>query len=185
MEIHLKKFSFATTSVVKKSTVAILCMCVIGLCLSIVSCDKPIIPTDPIVNGNDTVGNEEDPNDSIYPLNGTSWKLEGIFDTQTEILKVLEPIDCEKCYMLTFNTDSTATGTSAGNIVWVDFSANRSANKDCIIGIATMKGEIGDGLLFWEAVALVTTIYSYDGKNLKFFYTKNESEYYLKYFKID
>ena len=162
-------------------TMTALCLVVVGLFVAY-GCIKPDIPpTGGVGNGSDTIYS----NDTVYPLEGTQWKLAGIFNTQTGILKVLEPIDCERCYTLTFDTDSTATGTSAGNILWVDLSANRTATKDCIISIETMMGEIGDGLLFWEAVSLVTTHYSYDGKNLKFFYTKNGVEYYLKYFKIN
>ena len=44
-------------------------------------------------------------------LNGTVWKLAGIV-SQTGELKKLEPVDCEKCYTLTFETDYKCTATS-------------------------------------------------------------------------
>jgi len=42
-------------------------------------------------------------------LKGTKWKLAGIVDDETGVLQVLEPKECEECYTLTFDTDSTAT----------------------------------------------------------------------------
>jgi hypothetical protein len=45
-------------------------------------------------------------------LEGTKWKLAGIVDVKTGVLTELEPKDCERCYTLTFDTDSTASGCS-------------------------------------------------------------------------
>ncbi|MCL2098264.1 MAG: hypothetical protein FWH23_05840 [Bacteroidales bacterium] len=45
-------------------------------------------------------------------LEGTKWKLAGIVNTETGVLKELEPVDCEHCYTLTFDTDYTATSRS-------------------------------------------------------------------------
>ena len=38
----------------------------------------------------------------IGALQGTKWKLVGIIDTQTGIIRELEPLDCEGCYTLEF-----------------------------------------------------------------------------------
>ena len=40
-------------------------------------------------------------------LAGTKWKLVGIVDTKTGELKKLNPVDCEACYTLAFDTDFT------------------------------------------------------------------------------
>ena len=48
-------------------------------------------------------------NETLSSLKGTQWKLAGIVDSQTGKLTVLEPTDCEECYTLTFDTDSTAS----------------------------------------------------------------------------
>ncbi|MDR1918421.1 MAG: hypothetical protein LBQ65_02100 [Tannerellaceae bacterium] len=45
-------------------------------------------------------------------LAGTKWKLGGFLDVKTGKLTVVEPRDCEECYKLTFDTDSTASGRS-------------------------------------------------------------------------
>jgi len=41
-------------------------------------------------------------------LTGTKWKLEGIYDSYSKELKILEPKDCEECFTLTFITDFKA-----------------------------------------------------------------------------
>ena len=144
---------------------------VLGLIILGGSCYKPEPAPSRIYCGNE-----------LPPLAGTTWKLAGIFDTQTGTLRVLEPTNCEKCYTLTFDTDSTAIGKSTGNEVWVDLSANKPANK--VIGIATMADELGDGYFFCDIVKLVTH-YSYDEIYLRFIFKKNGVTYHLKYFRID
>lgn len=39
------------------------------------------------------------------PLEGTKWRLVGIVDPRTGILRELEPKDCEKCFTITFETN--------------------------------------------------------------------------------
>ena len=41
-------------------------------------------------------------------LTGTKWKLVGIVDSPSKKLTAVEPTDCEECYTITFDTDSTA-----------------------------------------------------------------------------
>lgn len=48
--------------------------------------------------------------EQLQSLANTQWKLAGIFDTQTNTLKELEPKDCDECYTLNFLSDSTLTG---------------------------------------------------------------------------
>jgi len=50
-----------------------------------------------------------------FPLKGTKWKLAGIVDAQTGNLKVLEPQDCDRCYTLEFETDTSGVGGSVAN----------------------------------------------------------------------
>jgi heat shock protein HslJ/predicted nucleic-acid-binding Zn-ribbon protein len=111
------------------------------------------------------------------PLAGTRWKLSGIFDVQNKSLKVLNPADCEECYTVNFDTDSTATGKSSSNLILVDLFG-----KGKLIGIATEMGETGDGYLFCDAIGLLTS-YSCNENELKFFYTESGKEYYLLYVK--
>ena len=50
-----------------------------------------------------------DGDEPLTSLKGTSWKLEGMVDKLTGESRRLAPFDCEACYTLAFNTDSTAT----------------------------------------------------------------------------
>ena len=51
-------------------------------------------------------------------LAGTKWKLVGIVDTHMSDTTAIKPIDCEECYTLMFDTNSTLLfGKSVANIV--------------------------------------------------------------------
>ncbi|MDR2533533.1 MAG: hypothetical protein LBC81_01955 [Tannerellaceae bacterium] len=78
---------------------------IIGIVLAVVACSKQSDKTEPEPTG----------------LTGTKWKLQGILDTQTDVLQILEPTDCEKCYTLEFITDYTAGASSIINGVYIDF----------------------------------------------------------------
>ncbi|MDR0581707.1 MAG: hypothetical protein LBG31_01970 [Prevotellaceae bacterium] len=105
-------------------------------------------------------------------LEGTKWKLAGIMDAETDVLKELEPKNCEKCYTLVFVTDSTALGISTANRVNVDLTAY-------LMRIPTMAGEItDDGYEFYDTIRFVTS-YTVTENELKFFY--NEKKNYLLY----
>ena len=106
-------------------------------------------------------------------LTGTSWKLAGIYDVQSETLTVLEPIDCNICYFLTFANDTMAIGRSTGNDVGVNL-----ASKEHIIFTMTEAGEFGDGDIFCDAIYKVKS-YSVSKTELKFFF--NEKNNYLLY----
>lgn len=89
--------------IAKRSTVGILCMVMIGLCLSVVGCDK-------LRNGvgNDVQSTEENMiAQNPCCLKGTHWKLVGIVNAQIGDTTELEPKDCAECYTLIFDTDST------------------------------------------------------------------------------
>ena len=53
---------------------------------------------------------DEDGNDTeqLTSLKGTNWKLVGIVDAKTGILRELEPTHCVECYTLRFETDRIA-----------------------------------------------------------------------------
>ena len=53
----------------------------------------------------------------VTSLKGTTWKLVGFVDTETGNLKVAEPDD-PRCYILTFDTNSTFSGTSSTNDIY-------------------------------------------------------------------
>ena len=57
--------------------------------------------------------------ESSTNLASTKWKLAGLVDSETGELKVLEPKDCDDCYTLKFDTDTTAQGKSWVNYVFL------------------------------------------------------------------
>jgi len=88
-------------------------------------------------------------NEMLSSLKGTQWKLAGIVDSQTDKLTVLEPADCEECYTLTFDTDSTLSTRSTSNDLTGKYISNNSKYSFHIITFGGTKvGEIGDGNLY-------------------------------------
>ncbi|MDR0605834.1 MAG: hypothetical protein LBG80_16190 [Bacteroidales bacterium] len=104
-------------------------------------------------------------------LKGTNWKLAGFVDMQTEVLTEAQP-QCSRCYILAFDTDSTASGYSSTNDVLLDISRMPPRFG------GTKMGEMGDGDLYWNIWPHVTSYVLKDGI-LKFFYTIDKKEAYL------
>jgi hypothetical protein len=118
-------------------------------------------------------GKEE--NNTIVALKGTKWKLAGIVDVRTGVLKELEPKDCEQCYTLEFDTDSTALLQSVSN------EGKAYINRiPPVLGTYTERGESGDGQLFVDVLYFIT-LYTQENNKLKFFYKKDGKNSYLLY----
>jgi hypothetical protein len=121
-------------------------------------------------------GKEKDnENNELVSLKGTKWKLAGIVDVQTGKLTELEPKNCEQCYTLTFDTDSTALLQSVSN----EGRAYINRNPP-YLGTSTERGEVGDGNIFVNALYFITS-YVRESNELKFFYQKDEKDFYLLY----
>jgi hypothetical protein len=74
---------------------------------------------------------KEFPAPVVYPLAHTQWKLVGVVyetDEVKEITTLAHPEDCEDCYTLNFDTDSTA---SVHSIV-IDLTLNLSRLNPCV-----------------------------------------------------
>ena len=54
-------------------------------------------------------------------LTGTKWKLSGMVDTQTGIMRELEPKNCDECYTIEFGRDSVGMYQSIWARQWRDF----------------------------------------------------------------
>lgn len=111
-------------------------------------------------------------------LAGTRWKLAGIVDVKTCKLRELEPKDCETCYTLEFNTDSTATGKSVANITRLYLL------PEPLMGIATMvyDEEVGNVRLYYDAMK---TISSCVGTKSELKLCDNERNNYLLFTRRD
>jgi hypothetical protein len=117
----------------------------------------------------------EDEPDTNINVQGTNWKLAGIVDSETNILEELKPKDCDRCYTLNFDTDSTGFGWSTTNQISINLQGAR------LLGIMTAVGERGDGYLFGDILYFVDS-YKLENNELKFFY--NDCKNYLLYKKI-
>jgi hypothetical protein len=112
-------------------------------------------------------------------LRGTMWKLAGIVDVKTGVLTELEPKDCERCYTLEFDMDSTISlhsTTNEGRMSINDITDDHIPN----FSIWTEVAEVFDGVLYTQ-VHLYITSYTQEGNELKFFYQIDGKESYLRY----
>ena len=122
-----------------------------------------------INNGNDMP--------TLSSLKGTKWKLAGIVDNETGVLKVLEPNDCVECYTLTFDTDSTFFTYSSYNHLGGKFVIDYDKCSFQLTDFGgTKAGEFGDGYLyvnpFWKRTI---QSFSYMENELKLFFNENKS----------
>jgi hypothetical protein len=118
-------------------------------------------------------------------LSGTKWKLAGILNVETGELKTLEayhPItDCEDCYTLTFDTDTTAWGRSCANRI---HATTKKTAAGFYMGTATFVYETGDCGLFLDVLMLVDDYFLRENQ-LIFAYTRDEVRYYLTYKRVE
>jgi hypothetical protein len=159
----------------------ILSLFLFGILLSLWGCSND----GDLSKDNDTASSntKENENTDISSLVDTKWKLAGIMNVETGELKTLEPYniktenDCEDCYTLTFDTDTTAWGRSCANIIQA-FTKKTAAGF--YMGICTYVYETGDCGLFLEVLPLVDDCF-FEENLLIFAYTQDKVRYYLTY----
>jgi hypothetical protein len=157
------------------------------VCLSCQNQTDTVKPTD--IEATIEVENTTDIEDAIEventipqtSLKGTKWKLAGIVDTETGVLKVLEPEDCEKCYTLTFDTDTTVSTYSSFNELGGGYIVDYIKRSFQITNFGgTKAGELGDGGLyvgpFWNRTV---QSFFYKKSELRLYYDENRN--YLLY----
>lgn len=159
----------------------VLCMLAM-LTLSFMNCDDGD-------NGNDAAVIDNGEN----PLLGTSWKLVGVVD-ENGTLREFEPTDCERCYIITF--DSVATpcfgyhwpDPSCPNMPLATFTDYSHANRGCGAYCAnnlthefsiayfatTAAGSIYDDDRLWHAIIRATMSFSLHEDVLKLNYDGNK-----------
>jgi len=114
-----------------------------------------------------------------FELTGTSWKLTGIVDSETGSLTELEPRDCEECYTLTFDTDTTISSYSSVNEMSGDYSVDYETKSISILKFGGTKiNERGDGNLWWRIFIPIET-FSFIENELRLYYTENRKQKYL------
>ena len=165
----------------KATVVILLCFVWMGLVLA-VSCEKSEPqPTDN--NGNGIIIPEE--KDTNISLQGTNWKLVGIFDAETDtLIKELEPKQCNICYILEFRDTNTIHLRTTTNGCVGTYEVDYNTNEIRIIKlICSCDGEWHeDGYLYndicWRQLYKIQS-FSSRAEELKWYY--NYNTYYLKY----
>ncbi|MDR1682485.1 MAG: hypothetical protein LBS25_03730 [Candidatus Symbiothrix sp.] len=108
-------------------------------------------------------------------LTGTKWKLAALVDVQTRESIEPEPKECDACYTLEFDSDTTAVGRSVGN---VQYYIVAPSNIKMVLTTEMWDGENNNVNLFYEAF-LTLDAYEYSKDELKIYY--EEKKKYLFY----
>jgi len=124
-------------------------------------------------NGNNT-GDDNGKETEIKSIKGTKWKLEGIVDIKTDIIKEIEPKICVRCYTLTFNEDNSFSGFTSTNEFLGTYDSSTSSIK--ILGL-TKVNELLDGEEFLNTLINMQT-FSIQKNKLKLF-NKEYSNYLI------
>jgi hypothetical protein len=143
-----------------KGTVGTLCMIVMSLFIMSTGC----------------ADNEKENGNGIVSLKDTKWRMAGFVDTQTgKMTEAVPPeSECDKCYTLAFDTDSTASGYSIINIIGLGL-------KPVLwMRVATEALDINNGTvdMFYEAMKSVESC-AVENNAMKIFYDDNKN--YLLY----
>ena len=136
-----------------------------------------------IAGCNNAVDNND--NEELTSLVGTKWKLVGIMDVKTNTLKVLEPKNCQRCYIIMFNSGLYEDDEYNTNIVYYsstnELVGNYNANYETqtisfrIYG-GTKVGEVGDGEM-WCNIFPTIKSFSFQKNSLRLYY--NDQRNYL------
>jgi hypothetical protein len=108
-------------------------------------------------------------------LTGTEWKLAALVDIQTGESIEPEPKECNQCYTLEFDSETTAIGKSIGNILHFIVTGS---NIDMFLMTELGDSDQGNVTLFYEALLTLDT-YEYSKDELKIYY--DEKNRYLLY----
>jgi hypothetical protein len=104
-------------------------------------------------------------------LKGTKWQMVCFVDTQTGSTIEAEP-KCDRCYYFIFDTDSTASGHTLINDLYV------SLNPVFMKSVSeAYDSDNGTAALFYEAIETVNS-YNIENNTIKFFYN-NKQNYLL------
>ena len=119
----------------------------------------------------------------ITNLEGSSWKLVGIVNTQTGALMELEPKGCDRCYTLTFEADNTYSVSSSTNDLFGEYIADYSTYGFQITLIdGTRVREIENGALYVTPFRDKSIkSFSLQKDELRLYYEDNGVEHYMLY----
>jgi hypothetical protein len=123
----------------------------------------------------------QNPIDSAATFSNTSWKLAGFMNVAAGTLTEAEPKDCEECFTLSFETDSTFTGKSSTNELYGEYALDYQTSTIQIINLGGTKiGETPDGYKYMDSLRAIHS-FSITETALKLYY--NNGKEYLLYVK--
>jgi hypothetical protein len=108
-------------------------------------------------------------------VTGSKWKLAALVDIQTRESIEPEPKECNQCYTLEFDSDTTAIGQSVLNVMHFIVTP---LDIKMILTTEIWDNENGNVALFYEALLTLDT-YEYSKDELKIYY--DEKNKYLRY----
>lgn len=126
---------------------------------------------------------QSDKNETTFPLKGTQWKLVGIVNSVTGEQTILDPTDCESCYTLVFDSNTTATVQSITSTFKLDLlHLNPYVNFEDILKYEEYNGKNYEINSFYRRVSAAKSfmanskelrLYGLDGNYLLFESFKN------------
>ena len=146
--------------------------------LGLMACEKPasdqMVYKKPISNQNES-----------FSLQNSKWKLIGIVDVQADTQTKLEPQDCDECYTITFDTDSTFSGLSTANIVFGHYKIDDNIGVHWLIArIITDALDSEDGPLYNKILLELQSFTVTDTHPRTLHLHYNDGKNYLKYKEI-
>ena len=113
-------------------------------------------------------------------LANTMWKLVSIVNIETGEINVPEPKECEKCYLLLFDTNAIFSTHSSSNEIKGIYAVDYTKNGIHFTGFfGTEVGEIGDGYLYVEALHNIHS-FSCKANELKLYYNDKKNNLIFK-----
>ena len=166
-------------------------LCVIICVFAASACDKsrditPLDETDTVSSISNTNPIDETDNIAIQGtcLQGSTWKFVEFGDIENGTTKIPEP-NCEECYILTFDTDTTLSTVATTARQFGGYEANCATNDIHIFNFGGTKlGERDalDGRIYRETFYLVKS-FSIQNNELKLFYNDNKNYLLFKLLK--
>jgi hypothetical protein len=121
------------------------------------------------------------PASTPYPFAGTKWKFVKSVNTETGESTEFEPMDCEECYTVTFDTDSTANVRRVRLDMKLDLT---NLHPDMLMEDIYREGDEYDTVGFYFGI-LRTGSYTVAGDELKLYHCVNHKICYLLFKRIE
>jgi len=109
-------------------------------------------------------------------LTGVSWKLVGTVDAETGSLREFEPENCDWCYRLTFDTDTSLSGRSSVNSIYGTYVVDYATGSFNITGLGgTAVGAIWSDERLWYDILYKIETFSLQENELRLYYDGNKN----------